>query len=92
MITDTLLAMLADPFRIALLVGLVLTQRRTAGVTGLVVPLATGVAFVAVLLPLTVGSGSGDALWTAVGIGLVANVLLLLVILLAFTLWDRLRR
>lgn len=87
---DMLGTMLTDPFRIVLLVGLVLTQRNTAGVTGRVIPLAAGVAFVAVLLPMT--TAQGLPLWPAIGLGLVANVILLVPVLLGFRLWDRRRQ
>lgn len=86
-ITDTLTAMLADPFRIALLVGLVLTQRNTAAVTGRVLPLAAGVLFVAVILPLT--TLQDQPMLPATAYGIVANVILLLPILAVFALWDR---
>lgn len=86
-LTDMLTAMLTDPFRIVLLVGLVLTQRNTAAVTGHLLPLALGVLFVAVILPIT--TLQGQPLLPAVGVGLVANVIWLLPILGAFALWDR---
>jgi hypothetical protein len=85
--TEMLTAMLADPFRIVLLAGLVLTQRNTAAVTGRLLPLALGVLFVAVILPMT--TLQGMPLVPAIGLGLVANVILLLPILGAFALWDR---
>ncbi len=85
--TETLIAMLTDPFRIVLLLGLVLTQRNTAAATGRVIPLAAGVVFVAALIPLTIGSGV--AFWPAFGLGLVANLVWLAVILGGFALWDR---
>lgn len=89
-LTDLLLAALADPFRVALLVGLVVTQRRTAGITGRALPLAAGVLFVAVILPVTMQQGMPvPQLLRAVGIGIVANVLWLAAILGAVALWDR---
>lgn len=83
---------LTDPFRIVLLAGLVLTQRRTAATTGLVLPLAAGCIFVAVLLPMAMRFGAEYGLAKAVGAGLVANVILLAPMLLAAYLWDRRRR
>lgn len=85
--TEMLTAMLTDPFRIVLLVGLVLTQRNTAAVTGRLLPLAAGALFVAVILPMT--TLKGMPLLPAIGVGVVANVILLLPILGAFALWDR---
>ncbi len=83
---------LIDPFRIVLLIGLVLTQRRTAATTGLILPLAAGCVFVAVLLPMTMNFGADAGLPKAIGAGLVANVILLVPMLLAAHLWDRNRR
>jgi hypothetical protein len=85
----TLTAALADPFRIALIVALVATQRRTATVTGRWLPLAAGVVFVAVLLPTTMGTAAGTPLAIAIAAGIAANVAILLPVLLAFALWDR---
>jgi hypothetical protein len=92
-LVDLVSAALADPFRVALLVGLVVTQRRTAGITGRVLPLAAGVLFVAVILPTTMQQGlTTPALLRAIGVGLVANVIWLAAILVAFAVWDRTRR
>ncbi len=90
-LTALLTEALTDPFRIVLLIGLVLTQRRTAAATGLVLPLAAGCVFVAVLLPMAMSFGAEAGLAKAVGAGLVANVILLVPILLAAYLWDRRR-
>jgi hypothetical protein len=87
---STLTAMLTDPFRIALLFALVLTQRNTAAVTGRALPLALGVVFVAVILPMTTLRGA--PMLELVAYGLVANFLLLIPILVGFALWDRRRR
>lgn len=89
---DLVTAALTDPFRIVLLIGLVITQRRTVAQTGMVLPLALGVAFVAVLLPLTMGFGAAAGLPVAVGAGLVANVIILVPILIAARIWDNSRR
>lgn len=91
-LTTLLTEALTDPFRIVLLIGLVLTQRRTAATTGLVLPLAAGCVFVAVLLPMTMNFGADAGLPKAIGAGLVANVILLVPMLLAAHLWDRSRR
>ena len=82
-------AALADPFRIVLLVGLVLTQRRTKAQTGVLIPLALGVLFVAALLPMTMGFGAEAGQVMAIGAGVVANVILLVPMLLVAHLWDR---
>ena len=84
---------LADPFRIALLVGLVATAERTRAATGTLMPLLLGAAFVAVLIPLTTQAGAtGGPPWLAMATGLAANLLLLAVIFGAWTLVRRLWR
>jgi hypothetical protein len=50
---EILVAQLTDPFRLALIVGLVLTMLRTEAVTGRWVPLALGLLFVAFIIPAT---------------------------------------
>lgn len=57
---DMFLAQLTDPFRIVLAIGLVLTMFRTQGATGTWIPLASGVLFIAVLIPMTMGSPGAD--------------------------------
>ena len=89
--TDLLLAQLTDPFRIGLIIALVATMLRTAAVTGRLVPLAAGVVFVAVIIPMTLQAGQGSV-WQAVAVGIVANAVLLAVVLGAWTLFRRLRR
>lgn len=84
-LTDILLAQLADPFRIGLLVFLLLTTLRTAHHTGRLVPLALGAAFVAVLIPTTFGNPELTMI-SQIGIGLVANVLILAVLYAIATL------
>lgn len=92
-LADLLPAALSDPFRVALLVGLVVTQRRTAAVTGQVLPLVAGIVFVAVILPVTMQQGlTTSALLNAIAVGIVANAVWLAAILVAFAIWDRARR
>jgi hypothetical protein len=88
--TDLLLAQLADPFRIGLIIALVVTMLRTAAVTGRLVPLAAGVVFVAVIIPMTLQAGQADVS-RAVAVGIVTNVILLGVVLGLWTLFRRLR-
>ena len=88
--TDLLLAQLIDPFRIGLIIALVATMLRTAAVTGRLVPLAAGVVFVAVIIPMTMQAGRGPV-WQAVAVGIVANVIILAVVLGVWTLVRRLR-
>lgn len=78
---DILLVQLTDPFRLGLIVALVVTMLRTEAVTGRWVPLAAGVLFVAVILPITTGAGAAEPLWQIVAVGILANVLLLSVVM-----------
>ena len=88
--TDLLIAHLTDPFRIGLLIALVATMLRTAAVTGTLVPLAAGVVFVAVIIPMTMQAGQGP-LWQAVAVGIVANAVLVAIIMAVWVLIRRLR-
>ena len=82
------LAQLADPFRIGLVVALVATTVRTESVTGTVIPLLLGVLFIAVIIPLTTQAGSGP-LWLVAATGAVANLIILAAVL---TVWAVVRR
>ena len=53
---DLFLAQLTDPFRIVLAIGLVLTMLRTQAASGTWIPLAAGIVFIAVLIPMTMGT------------------------------------
>lgn len=87
---DLIESQLFDPFRIGLIVALVLTMFRTRAATGTVLPLALGVVFVAVILPSTIPV-AGVALTDAMLAGLVSNLIILAIVLaLAFS-WRRLR-
>ena len=88
--TDLLINQLTDPFRIGLIVALVATMLRTQVATGTAVPLAAGVAFVAVIIPMT-RQASATPLWQAVAVGIAANVVILAAVLGAWTLIRRLR-
>lgn len=71
-----ILAQLTDPFRIALSVGLVFTMLRTEGVSGRWLPLAAGVVFIAVLIPLTMQAREGADRTLAIGAGVVSTALI----------------
>ena len=87
-IAELVIDALTDPFRIALLIGLVFTQRRTVGQTGVFVPIALGIVFVAVLLPLTTSFGTDAGMPKAIGAGIIANILILVPILAIIKLYD----
>jgi hypothetical protein len=79
MINDLILSQMTDPFRIGLLIALLLTAYRTRAVTGLMIPLAAGAVFVAVLIPTTMQPDSPD-LVLAIAAGVVGNAAVLAVL------------
>ncbi len=89
--TDLVLVQLADPFRIGLIIALVVTMLRTAAVTGRVLPLALGVLFVAVILPTTMPTGTASVA-DAILAGLISNLIIVGPVLAIATLVVRLRR
>ena len=88
--TDLLIAQLTDPFRIGLLIALVATMLRTQAATGTLVPLAAGVVFVAVIIPVTMQAAQGPV-WQPVALGIVANTVILALIMAIWTVIRRLR-
>lgn len=90
-LSNLILSQLADPFRIGLMVALVITMLRTQSTTGVWVPLAAGVVFVAVIIPSTILTGLTQPLWQIVAVGAVSNAVLLAVILAAWAVYRRLR-
>ncbi|MDB5665948.1 hypothetical protein [Cypionkella sp.] len=89
-LSDLFLSQLSDLFRIGLLIALFITMLRTRAASGVWIPLAAGAVFVAVILPSTMQATSVP-LMQAVLVGFVANVVILAVILAAWTLFQRLR-
>lgn len=88
--TDLIQSQLLDPFRIGLLVALVVTMLRTAQVTGRVIPLALGAVFVAVIIPAT-NPPAAATLTDAVLAGLVSNAIILGIILALAAVLRRMR-
>ena len=88
---ELVLSQLTDLFRIGLIIALVVTMRRTAAVTGRVLPLVLGVIFVATILPTTMPSASAGRT-DAILAGLVSNTIILAVVLVAAGLISRFRR
>jgi len=93
-LTDVLLSQLSNPFRIGLLIALIYTALQNRAATGLMLPLAAGAVFVAVILPTTMGLGAAAALplWQVIAVGVVANALILAVAMAIWTVWQRNRR
>ena len=91
-LTDLIASQLTDPFRIALIIGLVVTMFRTQAATGTWLPLAAGALFVAVIVPMTFHQiAFGPDLLRAVATGLVSNAILIGVALGGWSLIRRFR-
>jgi hypothetical protein len=88
-LTDLLLSQLTDVFRIGLVIALVWTAVRNKAVTGMAIPLAAGVLFIAVIIPATLPNA--EPMTRAVGVGIVANLILLGVAMAGLVLYRRLR-
>lgn len=88
-IAELMLSQLSDPFRIGLLLALVITAYNTAGAVGLVTPLALGAVFVAVLIPVTTSASESVGLTAAIFSGVVVNAAWIGVILAARSMWKR---
>lgn len=88
-IAELMESQLQDPFRIALLFGLVYTTQRNRAATGLWLPLAAGIIFVAVLLPSSVAALPDVPFWHQVLSGVAINTILGAAI---FAMWEGLRR
>ncbi len=81
---------LVDPFRIALMIGLLITSNNTAAQVGRAIPLALGIIFVAVLIPTSFGAGP-HGMVTSVAVGIVANVIIFAVCWVVMGLVRRVR-
>ncbi len=88
---NILLAQLLDPFRIGLIVVLVITAARTSANVGNWVPLVLGIVFVAVLIPMTLGSEEEQKV-AQMALGLVSNAIILAIVLAAKSAFGMLTR
>lgn len=78
---EILLSQITDPFRLGLIVALVVTMLRNEAVTGRWLPLVAGVAFVAAIIPMTTGRSAEVGLAQAIALGIVANMVLLAIVM-----------
>ncbi|MBT9371853.1 hypothetical protein [Rhizobium sp. CSW-27] len=92
MMVDLLVSQLTDPFRIGLMFFLLVTALRTRHTMGMTVPLAMGVVFVAILLPLTTAAGTDASRIATIGLGILANAVLLGIFLLGWLVWEKQKR
>jgi hypothetical protein len=86
-LAELLFSQLLDPFRIGLLLALVVTAYNTAGTVGIAVPLILGAAFVAVLIPVSMPQEGIDRT-TAILTGVAANAILVGVIMAGRAAWT----
>jgi hypothetical protein len=89
-LTDLLLAQLTDVFRIGLVIALVVTALRNTAVTGMAIPLAAGIVFIAVIIPATLPNT--EPMLRVVGVGIVANLILVGVAMAGWQIVRRFRR
>jgi hypothetical protein len=87
---DLLLSQFLDPFRIGLLLALVITSYNTAGTVGLTVPLVLGAAFVAILIPVTMQPAGEASTVTAILTGFAVNGIIVVIIIAVLAGWKRL--
>lgn len=80
---------LTDVFRLGLIVAMIATAMRTKAVMGLTIPLLAGVVFVAVIIPATMQTNSPIPLLLRVGVGFLANLILVGICL---GVWEAVRR
>ena len=83
---------LTDLFRIGLIFFLLLTAIRTRANMGLWMPLAMGIVFIAILIPMTTAAASTVPRLTAIGLGILANAVILAIFLAGWTIWEKFRR
>lgn len=86
------LSQISDPFRIGLLVVLLLTSANTArAMPNRWLPIALGMVFVAVLIPFSLGRSNEVSGAMAIAVGLVANISLVAVMLALVFAFQRLK-
>jgi hypothetical protein len=88
---DIFLAQLIDPFRIGLLVVLVMTAVNTSAQTGFFLPLLLGAIFVAILIPTAMSDEAGSSKYSLIAVGLVSNAVILGVIIVLRMIAARLK-
>ncbi|MGF7006018.1 hypothetical protein [Aminobacter sp. BE322] len=87
---DIYLSQLIDPFRIGLLIALVLTAANTARQINRWIPIALGIVFVAVLIPYSIGADASDGPAAPILVGLASNATILAVLFAAKAAYARL--
>ena len=91
-LVEIVLSQLSDPLRIGLLVALLFVAANGKGLSNRWVPLALGLAFVAVLIPTAMASGVDEPVGAEIGIGFVTNALVVGLMLVAEAALNGFRR
>ncbi len=89
---EILVSQLTDPFRIGLMFFLLVTALRTRHSMGMPMPLAMGVVFVAILIPLTTAATPNADRISTIGLGIITNAILLGIFLLGWLVWEKQKR
>lgn len=88
MISELLTTQATDIFRVGLLIALIVTMLRTQQVTGTLLPLATGIVFVAVIIPFTAPTDIAP-LWMQIATGILVNTVYVVIGMGIWNLWQR---
>ena len=91
-IVGIMIAQLADPFRIGLLVALLFTARNRSATLHRWLPIALGLVFVAVLIPTAMASDADGEVGAQIGVGILSNAIILGLMLFAEAAFERFRR
>ena len=73
---EIFLSQMTDPFRIGLLIVLVITAVNTSAQTGFFLPLLLGAIFVAILIPTAMSDDASNT-YSLIAVGLVSNAVIL---------------
>jgi hypothetical protein len=90
-LTQIIVSQLSDPFRVGLLVALLFFAANSRGGLSRWVPIALGLAFVAVLIPTAMASDSGEPVTAEIGAGFLSNTLIIGIMLAAEAVVEKFR-
>lgn len=89
MLSELILTQAKDIFRIGLLIALIATMLRTQQQSGTIIPLAAGIVFVAVLIPMTMSPVPGFSIPTQIATGIAINTVYVAIGLAVLRLFNR---
>lgn len=91
-VTDLIIAQLADPLRMGLLVALLFFAANSRGVLNRWLPIALGLAFVAVLIPTAMASDTAEPVTAQIGVGFLSNAMIVGIMLFAEAAVEKFRK